>query len=59
MQSTTAASGLTKEEQDILAAQRMALKMGILPSNGGAVIANFHPNPAKKPKQISSRWDIK
>ena len=52
-------SNLTKEEQDTLAAQTMALKMGILPSNGTAVVANFHPNPASRPKpKHKSRWDV-
>ena len=49
---------MTKEEQDTLAAQKMALKMGILPSSGSAVIANFRPNSAPIPKR-KSRWDIK
>ena len=50
-------SNLTKEEQDLLAAQKMALKIGILPSNGAAVVANFRPNPTPTPKR--KRWDVK
>ena len=58
-QSVLVVENLTKEEQATLAAQKMALKMGILPSNGTAVVANFHPNPASRPKpKHKSRWDV-